>query len=125
MKNAFPPQQTEYRGMVPEDRPLQAVSHVDCSVPRERGSQLSGLQQQDVYSNDAGVRWPMSGRDHHEPGNFDASFRSQYCDYDEPAGADAMWPSQQNEEARPQNILLSCGFLKDVYWNLVFCVVTT
>jgi len=103
MMNAFPPQQSEYRGMISEDRPIQAASYVDPSIPREH-SQLPGLQQRDVYSNGDGERWPLSGRDHRE-GSPNSSFRSHYSGYDEPAASDSMmWHSRQNEEVRTQNM---------------------
>jgi len=113
--NTFPPRQSEYHGMIAEDRPLPAVSYVDPSVLRER-SQLAGLQ--DIYSNDDGARWPVSGLDHQE-GSLDASFRSHYSNYDEPAGADTMWPSQQIKEVRTENVM-QCRFLKDVCSR--FCI---
>ena len=103
--NAFPPQQSEFYGTIPEDRPIQTVSYMDPSIPREHSS-LQGLQQRDVYSNSDGERWPVSGRDLHDCGP-NASFQSQY------SGKDSMmWQSQQNEEVRMQNIMLWFQFFE-------------
>jgi len=100
--NAFPP---DTSGMIPKDWPIPAVSRMDSNIPQEC-SQLPELQQQDVYGNGEGERWPATGHDRRE-GSPNTSFQSHYSGYDEPSGSDRMmWHSQQNEEVRTQNTML-------------------
>lgn len=84
----------EYHVVIPEDRPNQPVAFMDPVMPRDH-SDVMGLQQQDVYSNGDGDRWPAAN----ERRSPDASFRSQFSSYNERAMDDGMmWHGQVNNE---------------------------
>jgi len=93
MLNACPPQQSEYHGMIPENQLNQSVPYSDPVMHRDH-SQVPGMEQ-GGYSNGNEERWPVSGHGLHD-GSPNASFRSHYSGYDEPAlGERMIWHSRE------------------------------
>jgi len=106
MRNACPPQQTTYHGMIIEDRPPHAMPSGDLNIQQDI-SRVSELQR-DGYGDGSGERWMMSGHSHRD-GNPDPSFRPHYSGFDERAVCDGMtWRSQEEVRASMLYIALFC-----------------